>query len=286
MRRAISRILEKLRLIRPTFALRFLAARWRPSVVWRNLRYSRHRSPGEIPLPSTSARMLVAGSADIGWFVDGGRLAAQSIREAVTRAGRDIDRLERILDFGCGCGRVLRHWVGLRRARLYGTDSQLGLLLECRRLLPSVRVTVNGPEPPLPFADESFDLVYCLSVFTHLDERQQLLWRDEIRRVLKPGGLWLLTTQGLPYMRKLSRAEQTRFQSGDVVCQRREFRGLNLCQTFHPEPYVRGVLSEGLTVVDYQCEGARGNPTQDLYVLRRNPVGAPTARPVPALMEA
>ena len=120
--------------------------------------------------------------------------------------------------------------------------------------------------------------MYSLSVFTHLDERQQLLWRDEIRRILKPDGLWLLTTQGDAYVPKLSREERDRFAAGDVVCQRSEFRGLNLCQAFHPEQYVRNVFADGLAVVDYEPEGARGNPRQDLYVLRRQ-AGAREAGP-------
>jgi SAM-dependent methyltransferase len=217
-----------------------------------------------------SARILVAGSADPDWFMTGGMLGAKAIRNAGTRQGRDIHDFERILDFGCGCGRVLHHWQGLTGVRIYGTDLQLSLLRECRRVLPFAHVAVNGPEPPLPFADQSFDLVYSLSVFTHLDERQQLLWRDEIQRILKPHGLWVVTTQGEVYLSKLSRPERQKFQLGDVICQRSEFRGLNLCQAFHPEEYVRHVFATGFSVIDYEPEGARGNPKQDLYVLRRD----------------
>jgi SAM-dependent methyltransferase len=270
MRRAISRLLERLGLIRATFAVRFLLARLRPSVLWHDLVYRLRGAPDGVPLPSMSARVLVAGSPDAKWFLDGGSLAADSIRRAVARQGRDMRQFDRILDFGCGCGRVMRQWQDLSGAQVFGTDTQQVLLAECRRILPCARLAVNGPEPPLPFAGESFDLIYSLSVFTHLDEEQQITWRDEIRRLLKPGGLWFLTTQGVPYVGKLSRNERARFDAGDLVCQRREFRGLNLCQAFHPEQYVRAILGDGLSVIDHEREGARGNPRQDVYVLRRD----------------
>lgn len=269
MKRAVSEWLGRLGLIRPAFAVRFLLARLQPGVLWRNLRCRVLGSPDGLPLPSTAARVLVAGSADPDWFVRGGALAAESIRRAVARQHRDLRAAKRILDFGCGCGRVLRQWTDLQGVQVFGTDYQHRLVAEAHRLLPFAHVSVNGLQPPLPFLDESFDLVYSLSVFTHLDEEQQIAWRDEIRRVLRPGGLWVLTTQGDSYVEKLNRDERDRFADGQVVCQRRAYRGLNLCQAFHPETYVRGPFSDGLTVVDFEREGARGNPRQDLYVLRR-----------------
>lgn len=269
MRRWISELLDQLGLTRPTFALRFWIARWRPSVLWKNLRFRLRGTSDGLQLPSTASRILVAGSADLEWFIDGGRLAADSITRAVARQGRDIRDFERILDFGCGCGRVLRQWHSLKRVQIFGTDYQHRLVRDCHRILPFAHLAVNGTEPPLPFADASFDLVYSLSVFTHLDERQQMLWRDEIRRVLKPDGLWLLTTQGVSYLSKLSAFERQRFDAGEVVCQRAAYRGLNFCQAFHPEQFVRASFAEGLAVVDFEREGARGNPKQDLYVLQR-----------------
>ncbi|HET7617995.1 MAG TPA: class I SAM-dependent methyltransferase [Vicinamibacterales bacterium] len=274
MRRAAADVLERVGLFRPTFELRGLLRSVHPDVLYRNAPFWWRGAPDGAPLPSRKARMLVSGSADIEWFLDGGRLAADTIRRAVERQGVDLSRLGRVLDFGCGCGRVLRHWHDLTDVELHGVDTQPLLVDEARRTVPRARIGVNQLEPPLPYQSGTFDLVYSLSVFTHLDEPVQFRWRDEIRRVLKPGGLWLVTTQGTAYLPKLNRAERARFEAGGVVCQRQAFRGLNLCQTFHPESYVRGTLARGLTVVDFEPEGAKGNPRQDLYVLRRTQADA------------
>jgi SAM-dependent methyltransferase len=50
--------------------------------------------------------------------------------------------------------------------------------------------------PPSPFERESFDLVWCGSVFTHLDEERQDLWLAEMKRILKPRGLLLASVHG------------------------------------------------------------------------------------------
>ena len=45
--------------------------------------------------------------------------------------------------------------------------------------------------------------------------------------------------------------------------------GTNLCSAFHPAEYVRGVLARGFEFVEHAPEGAKGNPRQDLVLLRR-----------------
>jgi SAM-dependent methyltransferase len=270
MRRATAEVLERVGLFRPTFELRGLLRSLHPEVLYRNTPYWLRGAPDGAPLPSRKARVLVSGSGDIEWFLDGGQRAADAIRGALAAQGADLATFDRVLDLGCGCGRVLRQWRSLPdRVELHGVDTQEILVKEASRTVPRARVAVNALEPPLPYPDQSFDLVYCLSVFTHLDEPVSLRWRDEIRRILKPGGFWIVTTQGNVYRPKLSRAERQVFDGGGVVCQRDAFRGLNLCQTFHPESYVRRVLADGLRVASFEPEGAKGNPRQDLYVLTR-----------------
>jgi len=270
LKRRVGGLLGGLGLLPFSFRLRGLLAPLRPTVFVRNARYWGRLPDDGRPLPSTRARFLVAGSADITWFLEGGRLGYDSIRETLERNGCDIASLDDILDFGCGCGRVLRHWAGQTSAALHGVDQQPLLIDECRRILPEARFSVNGPEPPLPFADSSIDLAYCLSVFTHMNDGQQKAWRDEVHRVLRPGGLWLFTTQGPAYLDRLDADDQRRFGAGQIVCHYGRYRGENFCQTFHPERYVRDTLAAGFSVVDYVPTGARGNPVQDLYLLRRD----------------
>jgi SAM-dependent methyltransferase len=232
-----------------------------------NLRY--WKGPREaMPVPPLGLIDLVSGQPDIPWFLEGGRRGAASIREALRRQGAVMESLGAILDFGCGCGRVLRHWSGLP-GEVHGSDLNPSLVEWCRRHLPFARLENNGLEPPLPYPEQSFDLVYALSVFTHLPEALQLPWVREMRRVLRPGGFLLITTHGARYADELAPHEQDAFAAGQLVVRESAEAGSNVCGAYHPPPYVRSTLAAGFEVRELRPEGAAGNPHQDLWVLRR-----------------
>jgi len=211
----------------------------------------------------------VAGTADVGWFVEGGGLAAESLREALHRRGVRVEELGSLLDFGCGCGRVVRRWAGLPTTAVAGSDMNERAIDWCRRNLPFARFESNRLEPPLAFDGESFDLVYALSVFTHLPEELQRRWMAELGRTLRPGGYLLISTHGERYLPRLTHDEQRRFRAGELVVRRAQAAGTNLCTTFHPPGYVQERLAGGLEPLEFIPEGAKGNPHQDLSLLRK-----------------
>lgn len=222
-----------------------------------------------LPVPPPRLIVRVAGTADVGWFLDSGRLAAESVRDALARHGCRLEELGALLDFGCGCGRVTRRWAGLDRTAVNGADANERAIAWCRANLPFARFVSNGLAPPLDHADESFDLVYALSVFTHLPDDLQHAWARELARLLRPGGFLLLTTHGERYRERLTPAERAAFDAGRVVVRWPEGAGTNLCSVFHPRAYVEERLAAGLDVVEFVPEGAKGNPHQDLYLLRK-----------------
>jgi SAM-dependent methyltransferase len=104
-----------------------------------------------------------------------------------------------ILDFGCGCGRLLRFSDrGDGTWRAVGTDVNRAHVEWCRQALPGVVVRENDVHPPLPFSDRSFDCVYSVSIFTHLSDRNARAWLRDLARVLRPGGVLIVTTHGAP----------------------------------------------------------------------------------------
>lgn len=98
-----------------------------------------------------------------------------------------------ILDFGGSTGRVIRHWIGRHADDLYLCDMQGPFMRWAQAYLwPHVKPHQNSAHPVLPFPDNSFGMIYALSVFTHIDDHE-LGWLCELRRVLKPGGKLLVT---------------------------------------------------------------------------------------------
>jgi SAM-dependent methyltransferase len=241
-----------------------------PRVAIANARLRRKGAPDGLPLPPSDLVFLVAGTTSISWFLEGGARAAGTIREAMERRGVGLDGLGAILDFGCGCGRVLRHWHDLRRARVLGTDYSPKPVQWCRQNLPFADISVNRLAPPLAYGEAEFDLVYTFSVFTHLTEDLQVPWMNELSRVLKPGGYILLSTHGESYSDRLNEGERRQFASGRLVVKNDvKAPGTNMCAAYHPPEYVREELGRGLELVEHVPQGARGNPHQDLYVLRK-----------------
>ena len=104
-------------------------------------------------------------------------------------------------------------------------------------------------------------------MFTHLTAELQLAWRDELRRVLRPGGRLLMTTHGGSYVPRLDAGERERFEAGELVVRWSDLPGTNLCSAYHPERYLRDTFAQGFTFVELEPEGALGNPTQDLVAV-------------------
>jgi SAM-dependent methyltransferase len=223
----------------------------------------------DLPVPPARLIMRVAGTPDPAWFLESGRLAAESIRDALDRAGRPVRELGAILDFGCGCGRVTRRWATLDGVAVHGADRNAAAIDWSRRNLAFARFETNTLAPPLPYAARSFDLVYALSVFTHLTEELGLAWAAELERVLRPGGYVLLTAHGDHYRPRLTAEERERYDAGELVVRWSDAVGSNLCSAFHPRAYVRNVLAARLEPVDFVPEGAKGNPHQDVHLLRK-----------------
>jgi SAM-dependent methyltransferase len=234
----------------------------------RNARYWTRPPPDGLPLPPSALIYQVAGTADIEWFLEAGTLAAESIRKILSGNGLDLRHVKSILDFGCGCGRVARHWAELD-CQVAGTDVNRHAVAWCRRNLPFGRFLPNDLAPPLPFEAETFDLVYALSVFTHLETALQRPWMEELLRVTARGGHVIFSTHGLRYLSDLSAEQQTRFLAGELVVLNEDAAGSNRCGAYHPAAYVRETLTAGSIVVDTIPEGALGNPHQDLYLLRK-----------------
>jgi SAM-dependent methyltransferase len=268
---AITALLQALRVMPQAYNVRMLAGTLAPRALIHNFRFWLGDNNEALPIPGPWARLLVAGSADIPSFLASGRRGFDCIREMLERNGTPLCDLRSVLDFGCGCGRVLRHWNGFADTRICGTDINDHLVETCRRCVPFAVISKNSMAATLDYASASFDLVYAFSVFTHLDVMAQRAWRDELHRILRPHGILILTVHGAAYKPRLDTKELDEFNAGRPVVRFGQYPGGNVCISFHPESYVRETLAQGFQIIDAVPEGAKGNPFQDLYMLRRAP---------------
>ena len=223
-----------------------------------------------LPLPPARLRAQIGPShADARVFLESGRVQAELIRDLLRENGRPLEGLDAILDWGCGCGRVLRHWSGLSATRICGCDLNPKMVEWCRENLSFVEVAVTDLAPPLPYADSSFDLVYAFSVFTHLSEELQHEWIQECLRVLKPEGFLLMSTMGEYYLsrQRLSRSEQEAFRRGELVVLYERSAGTSLCSAYHPPDYVHQRLAGEFELAAFRPAGEDG--PHDIHLLRK-----------------
>jgi SAM-dependent methyltransferase len=220
-------------------------------------------APDGYPVPPENLRYLISGERNNSSesFLAMGKHCAQLVVRALVESGADINKFNAILDFGCGCGRTIRHFHHLNSRTLYGTDYNPRLVRWCRRNLPFAAFGINHLEPPLPYEPEQFDLIYAFSVFTHLPEPLQISWIKELSRILKPQGFLALST--LPLHRLPP--EQ---QSGDMVVHHEDQAGSNVCLAYHNFAYIAERLGKGFSVARF-IESKRG---QDLYLLQKQAV--------------
>ena len=217
-------------------------------------------APDGLPILPQKLRYLISGNPNStrSSFFDMGRLCARRIVEVLKKREVEIDSFEAILDFGCGCGRTIRHFRALTRPKLYGTDYNPRFIAWCRRNLPFGQFGINELHPPLVYPGEAFDLVYAFSVFTHLPEALQFSWMRELSRVLRPGGYLVISTLPLERLAEGQRTGQM------VVCNENE-AGANACLAYHTSVYVKEKLAKGFEVVEF----IKGGVGQDFYLLRK-----------------
>jgi SAM-dependent methyltransferase len=121
-------------------------------------------------------------------YLSDGRRDVETMFATLAEVGVDTAAVPRILDFGCAEGRMLRFLDDGVGRELWGVDVNAERIAWAQQhLSPPLRLATTTTAPHLPFPDNYFDLVYALSVFTHISELADA-WFLELLRVLRPGG--------------------------------------------------------------------------------------------------
>jgi ubiquinone/menaquinone biosynthesis C-methylase UbiE len=179
-----------------------------------------------------------------------------------------------ILDWGCGPGRIIRHLPSLldKTCRCYGTDYNTKYIKWCLKNIPEVTFKPNNLEPPLPFEENTFDIIYGISIFTHLSEKMHYAWINELFRVLKPEGILFLTLHGKVFRSKLSEEQVKIFDQGQIVVLSKTKEGHRTYGAYHPVSFVHKLAGIN-TVIAFE-EGCliNGKPQQDIWIFKKESI--------------
>lgn len=166
-------------------------------LVWHGAGEDPRIEAAELPFPPPELLERVAGwGCSHDTFRKGGIVDWRRVATTLRDAGFTFER-GHVLEFGCGCGRILRHFARFAHAcRFTGVDIDADAIAWSREHLKFADFRVIATLPPMDLPDASFDAAYSFSVFTHLPLEAQRAWLDELARVLKPGALAALTFHG------------------------------------------------------------------------------------------
>jgi SAM-dependent methyltransferase len=210
------------------------------------------------------------------WYFSTGYSNALQILTILEEHSFDLANLRSVLEFGCGSARVLRHFRNIGYLSLTGSDANPKAIEWARRNLPGIDFHINALEPPLLFAEESFDLVYALSVFTHIPLAWQRRWLEELRRVLRPQRYLLCTVLGSSFVNMLTAQDQAKLaHTGALTLDSKHPRAHYSTQALGSwDVYqTRERVSEAFGAVFKICGYTNVAVGQDMLVLRRESTG-------------
>ena len=123
-----------------------------------------------------------------------GKEQVKKMLNIVIASGFDLKGKKRILEFGCGAGRMLRWLKPLSaESEIWGTDiSSEHIYWANQYLNPPFNFATTTTIPHLPFEDRYFNFIYCGSVFSHIDDLA-IAWLLELKRISSENSLLYVT---------------------------------------------------------------------------------------------
>jgi SAM-dependent methyltransferase len=149
-----------------------------------------------IKIPPAWLIQAFTGVPDTIDHIESGKSSAEFYVDLYKQFCGDYAGVERVMDFGCGCGRVLSRMPGSESTRYFGVDLHEEALQWLRETMPKGAFSVGSAMPPVDLEKQNFDLIYSVSVLTHLPQEQEHAWLDEWHRLLKDDGLVIATFRG------------------------------------------------------------------------------------------
>jgi SAM-dependent methyltransferase len=178
-----------------------------------------------------------------------------------------------ILDWGCGTGRILRHLplIAGGNNSYFGCDYNEKYVKWCSENIDIVNFKLNNLSPPLDYETSSFDVIYGISIFTHLSEELHDQWMRELTRVLKKEGLLFITTHGCVHKYKLLEKEKQTFELGNIVVHSYKKEGNRLFASYQPPVFMEKLCkTNSLAVLKHIPGEIRNNkPQQDVWIFRK-----------------
>jgi len=189
---------------------------------------------------------------------------------------KSITDFKNVCDWGCGCGRLTRYLTKYNEIKLTGLDVDYDNIKWCQNnLLNSSFLTIKQ-NPPVLLNDNSFDLIIGISIFTHLPEKNQFEWLEELKRLAAKGATvivtinslkaWVLTRQSDENTFKIFTEKGIYDKFPNKQIENKIGNNVEYVNTFHSHQYIKKNWSEFFEIIDIVDGGIGGY--QDVIVMK------------------
>lgn len=234
-----------------------------------------------LPIPPSWLAQAFTLKPDAHGYLNGGASAAKMVAGLAANAGVALTAQSRVLDFGCGAGRVSRALHQNTKAEIVGYDLYTPAIDWCRDHMPFGRWEYGVEKPPIKEENGSFDLIFAISVLTHLDEAHQDLWLAEWKRLLKPNGVLIATFRSGSFVERFIKPRSEDY--ADKILAALKADGITHVtdegwagvfpdyynDTYHTPEYVTRRWGSELEIVKVHPPSAYPGSRQDVAVLRK-----------------
>ncbi len=202
------------------------------------------------------------------FFTDGQIAAKEIIAYYHLHSSNQNDKTY-VLDWGCGVGRIIQHTpLVLQDAICYGADINKERIEWNRLHIPNILFDVIEYKH-LPYPSSFFNLVYGISVLTHIHKNEQLFWLKELKRIMQQNAIAIISTHGKYYFDQLSIKEQMFIETSGSITNEYKKDGHHLLTTYN-DPITFRTILEQLFKIKASYEG-KSHPEklggQDLWIV-------------------
>ena len=178
-----------------------------------------------------------------------------------------------IFEWGCGVSRIIRHLPGIvpRSVSIFGADINSEMIDWNNKNIAGINFKTIDLHPPTVFAENKFDLAYAISVFTHVEGKEQLSWIHELHRIMSDHAIFLFTTHGENYVDQLSHSEKNHLSGLGYFTRNYEAKGHRMMTTYNDAALFKLQLAPYFDVLEFHDGKSDLNKTggQDLWIVRK-----------------
>jgi len=203
-------------------------------------------------------------------YREDGDLAAREISEWTAPY---LPAAPKIMEWGCGVSRIIRNMAPYAGAgaQLFACDINAEMIGWNKQHIKDVSFLHIGYTPPTPYGADSFNMIYALSVFTHIEDHMQNAWIEEIARILLPGGIFLFTTHGSKTFERLDQSSLKALEEKGAYTMTYPQKGHKMMSTYNTYEDFAARLKPSFDILEFYSgkdhPGKVGG--QDMWIVRK-----------------